>query len=165
VGLTAPGPITVGHDVAGFDCGQDSLNEWLQKRAINNEKTGASRTFVVCNGNVVIGYYSLAVGAVAREETTGKVRRNMPEPVPVMILGRLAVDQQWQGLHIGAGMLKDAIMRTLIAAEQAGIRALLVHALSAEAKRFYLQYGFHESPVNDMTLMITLHEARKTISG
>ncbi len=165
MGLTAPGPISVDHDVSGFDCGEDSLNKWLKKRAISNEKTGASRTFVVCNGNVVIGYYSLAAGAVAREETTGKVRRNMPEPVPVMILGRLAVDQQWQGQHIGRGMLKDAIMRTLIAAEQVGIRALLVHALSEEAKRFYLQYGFHKSPINDMTLMIALYEARRTISG
>jgi predicted N-acetyltransferase YhbS len=165
VGVTAPGPISTSHEVSGFDCGQDSLNEWLQKRAIKNEISGASRTFVVCNGNAVISYYSLAVGAVAREEASGKVRRNMPEPIPVMILGRLAVDQKWQGKQIGAGMLKDAISRTLIAAEQAVIRALLVHALSEEAKRFYLQSGFHESPVNDLTLMITLDEARKAVSG
>jgi GNAT superfamily N-acetyltransferase len=164
VGITVPGPISDNHDVAGFDCGHGSLNEWLQKRAIKNEKNGASRTFVVCNGNVVIGYYSLAVGAITREEASGKVRRNMPEPVPVMILGRLAVDRQWQGKQIGSGMLKDAILRTLVVAEQAGIRALLVHALSEEAKRFYLQCGFHESPVNDMTLMITLDETRSAIS-
>ncbi len=112
----------------------------------------------------MIGYYSLAVGAVARDEVSGKVRRNMPEPIPVMILGRLAVDQQWQGKQIGVGMLKDAIIRTLIAAKQAGIRAMLVHALSEEAKRFYLQCGFHESPVNDMTLMIPLHEAKNSLS-
>ena len=165
MGITAPGPISDSHEFAGFDCGQDSLNEWLQKRAIKNEASGASRTFVVCNGNAVISYYSLAVGAVAQEEASGKVRRNMPEPIPVMILGRLAVDQQWQGKQIGVGMLKDAISRTLIAAEQAGIRALLVHALSEEAKRFYLQCGFHESPVNDLTLMITLDEARNAVSG
>lgn len=87
----------------------------------------------------------------------------MPEPIPVMILGRLAVDHQWQGQRIGMGMLKDAVMRALMVAEQAGIRALLVHALSEDAKRFYLQCGFHASPVNDMTLMITLDEARKAI--
>jgi len=156
VGLTAPSPISDNHDLSSFNCGNGSLNEWLQKRAFKNEIKGASRTFVVCNENLVIGYYSLAVGAVAREEASGRVRRNMPEPIPVMILGRLAVDQQWQGKQIGAGMLKDAILRTLIVAEQAGIRALLVHALSEQAKRFYLQCGFHESPVNDMTLMITL---------
>lgn len=163
MGITAPAPITEGHDVTGFDCGHESLNEWLQKRAIRNEKNGASRTFVVCNDNTVIGYYSLAVGAVAREESSGKVRRNMPEPVPVMILGRLAVDMGWQGQQIGAGLLKDAILRTLAVAEHAGIRALLVHAISLEAKQFYLQYGFHESPVNDLTLMITLEEARNSI--
>lgn len=165
MGITAPGPISDTYDLSGFDCGHDSLNEWLQKRAIKNQKSGASRTFVVCNGNLVIGYYSLAVGAVARDEVSGKVRRNMPEPIPVMILGRLAVEQQWQGKRIGVGMLKDAIIRTLIAAEQAGIRAMLVHALSEEAKRFYLQCGFHESPVNDMTLMIPLHEAKNTLSA
>lgn len=164
MGVSAPRPISDTHDVAAFDCGQASLNDWLQKRAIKNEKNGASRTFVVCNDNAVVGYYSLAVGAVAREEVSGKVSRNMPEPIPVMVLGRLAVDNQWQGKQIGAGMLKDAIQRTLIVAEQAGIRALLVHALSDGAKSFYQHWGFHESPTNDMTLMITLDEARKAIA-
>ncbi len=87
----------------------------------------------------------------------------MPEPIPVMVLGRLAVDQQWQGKQVGVGMLKDTVLRTLAVAEQAGIRALLVHALSEEAKRFYLQCGFHESPVNDLTLMITLAEAKNAL--
>jgi len=85
----------------------------------------------------------------------------MPEPIPVMVLGRLAVDTQWQGKDIGVGMLKDAIMRTLIVAKQAGIRAILVHALSEEAKCFYLHCGFHESPINNMTLIVTLDEVRK----
>lgn len=163
MGITAPGPISNSHDISAFDCGNGTLNEWLQKRAIKNERNGASRTFVVCNDNTVVGYYSLAVGAVTREESSGKVRRNMPEPIPVMVLGRLAVDQHWQGKQIGAGMLKDAVLRTLAVAQQAGIRALLVHALSEEAKRFYLQCGFHESPVNDLTLMITLAEAENAL--
>jgi len=165
LGITAPTPISYRHAVSDFDCGQISLDDWLKKRAVKNESTGASRTFVVCDDNTVIGYYTLAVGAVTREEASGKIRRNMPEPIPVMILGRLAVDQPWQGRKIGVGMLKDAILRTLIVAEQTGIRAILVHALSEEAKRFYLQCGFHESPLNEMTLMITLNEARNAISG
>jgi predicted N-acetyltransferase YhbS len=165
LGITAPTPISDRHVVSDFDCGQSSLNDWLKKRAVKNENTGASRTFVVCDDNTVIGYYTLSVGAVTREEASGKVRRNMPEPIPVMILGRLAVDRRWQGKRIGASMLKDAILRTLIVADQAGIRAMLVHALSEEAKRFYLQCGFHESPLNQMTLMITLDQVRKAISG
>ncbi len=164
MGITAPCPITTNHDISIFDCGHSSLNKWLLNRVIKNEKGGASRTFVACN-NTVIGYYSLAVGAVTREETSGKVRRNMPEPVPIMILGRLAVDQQWQGKQMGSNMLRDAILRTLTVAEQAGICALVVHALSDSAKHFYIKYGFHESPLDDMTLMITLNEARNIVAG
>jgi len=164
MGINAPCPITGKHHVASFDCGDTTLNDWLQRRAIKNENSGASRTFVVCEDNTVIGYYSLAVGAIAREETSGKVRRNMPDPIPVMVLGRLAVDVNWQGKQIGIGMLKDAIQRTLIVAEQAGIRALLVHALSDIARSFYQHWGFHESPTNDMTLMITLDEARSAMT-
>ena len=164
MGISAPCPIAGTHDVTSFDCGDATLNDWLQRRAIKNESSGASRTFVVCEDNTVIVYYSLAVGAIAREETSGKVRRNMPDPIPVMVLGRLAVDASWQGTHIGIGMLKDAIQRTLIVAEQAGIRALLVHALSDKARSFYQHWGFHESPTNDMTLMIRLDEARKVMT-
>ena len=164
MGITAPCPIAGTHHVTSFDCGDTTLNDWLQRRAIKNENSGASRTFVACEDNTVIGYYSLAVGAIAREETSGKVRRNMPDPIPVMVLGRLAVDVNWQGKHIGIGMLKDAIQRTIIVAEQAGIRALLVHALSDKARSFYQRWGFHESPTNDMTLMIALDEARKAMT-
>lgn len=161
MGISSPCPIAVKHDVASFDCGNTTLNDWLQRRSIKNENNGASRTFVVCENNVVVGYYSLAVGAIAREDTSGKTRRNMPDPIPLMVLGRLAVDANWQGKKIGIGLLKDAIQRTIIVAEQAGIRALLVHALSDKAKAFYSHWGFHESPTNDMTLMITLDEARQ----
>jgi len=163
VGITAPCPITDAIDVSSFNCGSSTLNDWLQRRAIKNETNRSSRTFVVCNNDIVIGFYSLAVGAIAREDTAGKVRRNMPDPIPVMVLGRLAVDVNWQGKKIGTGMLKDAIQRTIIVAEQAGIRALLVHALSDEAKSFYLSCGFYESPTNSMTLMILLHDAKRAI--
>ncbi len=164
MGINAPCPISHIHHVTSFDCGDPTLNDWQQRRAKKNENSGASRTFVVCKDNTVIGYYSLAVGAIAREETSGKIRRNMPEPIPVMILGRLAVDANWQGKQIGIGMLKDAIQRTIIVAEQAGIRALLVHALSDKARSFYQHWGFHESPTNDMTLMITLNDAKNAIT-
>lgn len=163
MGITAPCPIAGTHDVTSFDCGDTTLNDWLQRRAIKNESSGASRTFVVCEDHTVIGYYSLAVGAIAREDTSGKVRRNMPDPIPVMVLGRLAVDTDWQGKQIGIGMLKDAIQRTAIVAEQAGIRALLVHALSDKVRDFYLHWGFHEPPTNELTLMITLDEARNAM--
>jgi predicted N-acetyltransferase YhbS len=165
VGISAPCPISTTYDVTSFDCGDATLNDWLQRRAIKNESKGASRTFVVCEDNSVIGYYALAVGAITREDTSGKVRRNMPDPVPVMVLGRLAVDANWQGKRIGIGMLKDAIQRTIIVAEQAGIRALLVHALSDKARSFYQHWGFQESPTNDMSLMITLDEARNAVAG
>ncbi len=164
MGIDAPCPIAGAHHVASFDCGDATLNDWLRRRAIRNENSGASRTFVVCKDNTVIGYYALAVGAIARKETSGKVRRNMPDPIPVMVLGRLAVDVNWQGKQIGIGMLKDAIQRTLVVAEQAGIRALLVHALSEKARSFYLHWGFHQSPANDMTLMITLDEASNAMT-
>ena len=164
MGISAPCPIASTHDVTSFDCGDTTLNDWLQHRAIKNESSGASRSFVVCENNTVIGYYSLAVGAIAREDTSGKVRRNMPDPIPVMVLGRLAVDASWQGKQIGLGMLKDAIQRTIIVAEQAGIRALLVHALSDKARSFYRHWGFHESPTNDIILIITLDEARKAMT-
>ena len=163
MGINAPCPITATHNTTSFNCGNNTLNEWLQQRSIKNENSSASRTFVVCEDNTVIGYYSLAVGAVARDESSGKIRRNMPEPIPVMVLGRLAVDSNWQGKHIGVGMLKDAIQRTIIVAQQAGVRAILVHAISNEAKSFYQHWGFHKSPTNDMTLMISLNEAKRAL--
>ena len=128
-------------------------------------RAGHPRTYVVCTGKRVAGYYSLAVGAAAHEHVPGRIRRNMPDPVPVMILGRLAVDKTFQGKGIGAGLLKDAVLRTVQAAEIAGIRALLVHAISEAAKRFYEAYGFVSSPVDPMTVMITLAEAERIVAG
>ncbi|MEQ1885045.1 MAG: GNAT family N-acetyltransferase [Bryobacteraceae bacterium] len=163
--LSAPEKLTAAHDVSLFDSGQPVLDLWLRRRALQNERAGASRTYVVCAKNRVAGYYSLAVGAVAHEHAPGRVRRNMPDPVPVMIVGRLAVDLAFQGLGIGTGLLKDAVLRTLQAAEIAGIRALLVHALSPDAKRFYEQHGFTTSPLDPMTVMLTLDESRRLLAS
>lgn len=118
---------------------------------------------MACIDRRVVGYYALAVGAVAHAEAPGRIRRNMPDPIPVMVIGRLAVDQTVQGQSLGPALLRDAVLRTLQAAEIAGIRAILVHAISERAKRFYEKWGFVASPVEPMTLMITVAEARKAM--
>lgn len=163
--VSAPEHLTSEHDVSGFDCGVSALDDWLKRRALQNEASRASRTFVVVANGRVVGYYALATGAISHAEATGHVRRNMPEPIPVMVLGRLAVDREHQGTGLGAALLRDALLRTLRAAEVAGIRAVLLHAISEDAKRFYLRYGFAESPVDPMTMMISLAEIEKALAS
>src|SRR5262249_47372664 len=152
--ISAPERLTPQHNVAAFDSATPSLDDWLKRRAVENERSGASRTYVVTAGGRVVAYYALANGAVTSIEAPEAVRERMPNPVPVMLIGRLAVDRAYQGQGLGAGLLKDAIIRTLQAANIAGIRAILVHAISEDAKRFYLHHGFVESPVAPLTLMI-----------
>ena len=161
--LSAPTPLLATHVTDEFDCGEPALNDWLRKRAIKNENSGASRTFVVCQDNHVMGYYVLATGSVMHKQAPSKVRRNMPNPVPVMILGRLAVSKNMQSAGLGRGLLRDAILRTLGVSKQAGIKALLVHALSDAAHKFYIQCGFIESPLDPMILMITLKDAEQQL--
>ena len=151
--LGHPEPVSARHVLKDFDCGVEVLNSWLSRQALCNESSGASRTFLIPAGHNVAGYYSLAAGSVQRMEMPGRIRRNMPEPVPVMILGRLAVDRRWQGQGLGQGLLRDAVMRTVNVSIQVGIRALLVHAISEDAKNFYLRHGFQPSTLNEMTLM------------
>ncbi|MDZ4658201.1 MAG: GNAT family N-acetyltransferase [Bythopirellula sp.] len=162
--LRPPEPLNDTHDVSGFISGVATLDDWLRRRALRNESSGASRTYVVCEEpKRVIGYYALAAGAVAHTTASTAAKRNMPDPVPVMVLGRLAVDQSYQGKGIGRGLLRDAILRTLQAASIAGIKAILVHAISTEARQFYERCGFRASPVDPMTLMITLAEAERVL--
>jgi GNAT superfamily N-acetyltransferase len=161
--LSPPEKLSPGHDLSQFQCGEPVLDDWLKKRALQNEGSGASRTYVVCVGRRVVAYYALAVGAVAHVDAPGRVRRNMPDPVPVMVIGRLAIDQSIQGQGVGPALLRDAILRTLQAGEIAGIRAMLVHAISERAKRFYERWGFVSSPVEPLTLMITVAEARRAV--
>jgi GNAT superfamily N-acetyltransferase len=163
--LSPPEKLSAGHDLSGFDSGEPVLDDWLRRRAAQNEVAGASRTYIVCAGEKVAGYYSLAVGAAAHAGSPGRIKRNMPDPIPVMVLGRLAVDKSFQGQGVGAGLLRDAVLRTVQASEIAGIRALLVHAISERAKRFYEAYGFISSPVDPMTVMIGLSEAEKILSS
>jgi GNAT superfamily N-acetyltransferase len=163
--VSAPEKLRPDHDLSSFDSGTPSLDDWLRRRALRNQESGGSRTYVVCAGKRVIGYYALATGAVAQAEATGRTRRNMPDPIPVMVLGRLAVDSSYQGRGLGRALLRDAILRTMQAADIAGIRAMLVHAISEDARRFYERCGFQPSPVDPMTLMITMRDARRVLFG
>ena len=157
--LTPPERLTAKHDLSAFDCGEPALDEWLRGRALQNEASGASRSYVVCAGMRVAGYYTLAVGAVAHAKAPGRIKRNMPDPIPVMVIGRLAVDRQFQGLGIGSGLLRDAVLRTVQAAGIAGIRAILVHSKNEAAKQFYESRGFVSSPVEPLTVMIPVAQA------
>jgi len=161
--IRPPEKLSATHDLSDFDSGEPILDEWLRLRALHNEASGSSRTYVVCVNKKVVGYYTLAVGAVVRAVAPGRVRRNMPDPLPVMVLGRLAVDKGFQRRGIGRGLLRDAVLRTVQAAEIAGIRAILVHAISAAAKRFYEGCGFIASPIDPLTVMITVAEGAKML--
>ncbi|MBF0143721.1 MAG: GNAT family N-acetyltransferase [Magnetococcales bacterium] len=155
--LGAPQPLTSTHLLDGFDCGEASLDEWLKRQALANQSSGASRTFVVADPEKrVFGYYAMAAGAVTHQTATGNIRRNMPDPVPVLLLARLAVDRRAQGIKLGVALLQDAVNRAIVVSRNAGVRALLVHALHDQAKRFYEHHGFQESPLHSMTLMLRL---------
>jgi len=137
------------------------LDHWLKRRALSNQSSGASRTFVVTDENGrVHGYYAMAAGAVSHQLATRGVRRNMPDPVPVMVLARLAVDRRAQGSHLGAALLQDAVNRSVAVLQNAGVRALLVHALHEKARQFYGHYGFQPSPTHPMTLMLRLSRVK-----
>lgn len=144
------------HRLDGFDSGVASLDDWLRHRARANQAGGASRTYVLCEHDAVVGYYALAAGAVAVAAATGRVRRNMPEPVPVVVLGRLAVDRRLRGRGVGRALFADAARRVVAASDAIGIRGLLVHAISDEAKTFYERLGLTPSPLDPMTLMVTI---------
>lgn len=159
--LSAPKPLAATHILEDFACGEASLDEWLRRRALANQMSGASRTFVVTDpGGRVFGYYAMAAGALSPEAATSGVRRNMPDPVPVMVLGRLAVDHRAQGIKLGAALLQDAVHRALAVSQNARVRALLAHALQDRAKNFYQHYGFQGSPQDPMTLMLRLSAAK-----
>ena len=159
--LRPPAPLTDSHRLDDFDCREVVLDDWLKRRALANQSSGASRTFVVTDQDgIVCGYYALAAGAVWHQLATSGVRRNMPDPVPVMVLARLAVDRRAQGQQLGASLLQDAVHRAVAVSQNAGVRALLVHALHEKAKQFYAHYGFQPSPTHPMTLMLRLSSVK-----
>jgi GNAT superfamily N-acetyltransferase len=162
--LLPPETLADHHDFGDFCSGESSRDEWLKRRARANQVSGASRTYVVCEGRRVIGYYALASGVVMVENAPGRFRRNMPNPIPVAVLARLAVDRDWQGRGIGRAMFRDAARRLAQAADVIGIRGIVVHAISEEAKKFYLALGFDPSAHEPMTLMVTLSDVRASLS-
>ena len=158
--IAAPVPLADHHDLSAFESGVASLDNWLGKRARANQASDASRTYVACEDAKVVGYYALASGAVNTADAAGRVKRNMPDPIPVVVLGRLAVDRAFQGRGLGRALFRDAARRVIYAAETIGVRGILVHAISPDARAFYLALGLSESPLDPMTLMVTLADLR-----
>ena len=162
--LLPPEPLADHHEIGDFSSGEASLDGWLRLRAKANQVSGASRTYVVCEEKRVIGYYALASGAITVESAPGRFKRNMPNPIPVAVLARLAVDRLWQGRGIGRALFRDAARRIAHAAETIGIRGIVVHAISEDARKFYLALGFDPSPGEPMTLMVTVSDVRSELS-
>jgi GNAT superfamily N-acetyltransferase len=160
--LTAPTLLAEAHELDSFQCGHPALDDWLRRRARPNQVSGASRTYVVADGTRAVGYYCLSSGALDLVAAPGPIRRNMPDPVPMAVLGRLAIDLGWQGRGLGAALLQDAVLRTAQAADLIGIRGLLVHAISEPARVFYERYGFTGSPANPMTLALSLKQTTRS---
>ncbi len=164
--LLAPAKLTADHIVDDFDCGYSVLNNWLYRYALQNQQSNAAMTFVVCRQNRVVGYYSLAVGAVHHEVVPARIKKGLARyPIPIMVLARLAVDLRDQGHGIGKGLLKDAVLRTLQAAKFAGIRAIFVNAKDEKARRFYERFDFEPSPVDPLKLMLLIKDAEKTFKA
>jgi GNAT superfamily N-acetyltransferase len=160
--FSPPLPIDATHDTSGFSCGFDVLDDWLKAVALKSEGRSA-RTYVVCEGRAVVGYYCLATGSVSRSIAPGRLRRNAPDPLPVMVVGRLAVTGRCKGQGIGSAMLGDAVRRTLLATEIAGCAALVVHAIDDAAAAFYANHGFVESPAGPLTLFLPLETLRRSL--
>jgi GNAT superfamily N-acetyltransferase len=157
--LSSPVRLTLDHDVQNFESGEQSLDEWILQRALRNERDGTSRTYVICSNNVVVGYYALSTGSIESVSAPGRIRRNMPDPIPVMLLGRLAIDRRWQGKGLGQLLLRDAILRTIQMSDMAGVRAIAVNAISENARRFYEKYNFKPSPLDPFLMMLLLRDA------
>ncbi|MEY2633526.1 MAG: hypothetical protein RIR00_2180 [Pseudomonadota bacterium] len=162
--LSRPEALGVDHRFKDFDCGKPALNDWLLRHARQAQGSGSTKTFVVADDGRVAGYFSLTVGQVDTLDAPERIRKGMGQyPVPVVVLARLAVSRQDQGRGIGLGMLQDAIRRTMLIAEQAGIRAMLTHPIDAEAAKFYTRFGFIASPLREQQLLLLLKDARRWV--
>jgi GNAT superfamily N-acetyltransferase len=162
-GYSPPRPIRDTDDLANFRSGEADLDAYLHRRALANHLEGASRCFVTCRVQRVVGFYALAAAVVERRSAPGRVRRNMPEPVPVILLSRLAVDLSERGAGLGAHLLRDAITRSVAAAELIGVRAMLVHALHDQARAFYAHFGFEPSPTDPLHMLLLIKDARAAL--
>lgn len=166
--LYGPRPLERKDTREGFRCGVASLDTWLVEHALGADAAGSARTYAVIDEEQdrVVGYYALTVASLEREEATGRASRGMPRhPIPAMLLARLAVDESARGEGVGAMLLADAMQRTLLVAEETGIRLLLVHAVNEDARSFYLHYGFESSPSDPMNLQLLIKDIRATIAG
>lgn len=166
--FSAPALITAGYHLEDFDCGRESLNQYLKRFALTNTAAGTARTFVmtVMGKHSVVGYYSLAAGSVDKAQVPERVAKGVPHhPIPVVLLARLAVELKFQGQGVGKGLLRDALQRTMSAAEVIGVRAILVHAKDQEAFDFYTKFGFTPSPTNQLHLMLLLKDLRRTLQS
>lgn len=164
--LSAPQLLDDAHQTDNFDSGESALDDWLRRRSRGNQASGASRTYVVCaENNAVVGYYALASGAIAQELAPGIFRRNMPDPIPVVVLARLAVDRNYQGRGLGRALFRDAAHRVAHAARTIGIRGVVVHAISDEARNFYIALGFEPCRNEPMTLVITLRDIEAALGS
>ncbi|MFA5702607.1 MAG: GNAT family N-acetyltransferase [Advenella sp.] len=162
--ISKPEKLSQAHNAGQFCSGEKSLDDWIRQKAYKNQINGGSRTFVACDENKnILAYYALATGVLDCELSTGKFRRNMPNPIPVVILARLAVDGSMQGKGIGRALVRDAGLRVIQAADLIGIRGIVVQALTDEAKNFYEKVGFTPSPIEPMTLLITLADLKAHI--
>lgn len=163
--LSKPQELTSDHDIAGFQCGSDALDDWLKRYALKNHIAGNSRVIVVTNDiNEVVGYVAISSGTVTHAEATGAIRRNAPDPIPMGLIGRLATRSDMVGLGIGKGLLREAVLRIVQASKQMGVRGILVHAKDEGAANFYSRWGFRRSPINEKTMMITLREVAAEVS-
>jgi GNAT superfamily N-acetyltransferase len=152
------------HAVDAFDCGEEPLNQFLARYAWQSQQSGASHTYLGVSGEAVVGFYSLAVGEVAHAAASDRLRKGMPRhPIPLMILARLAIDRNWQGRGLGAGLLKDALLRTEQAADIAGIRAMAVHAKNDQAAAFYARFGFEPSPTDARHMFLLMKDIRRAL--
>jgi len=162
--LSAVERLSKNHNCSRFESGEPSLDEWLQKYALINQKTDISRTYVVHRGGAVTGYYAISAGSVTHEEAPLRIKKGLPKhPIPVILLARLAVDASEQGRGLGRALLKDALFRIMHAADEIGARAVLVHALHDKARRFYEQFDFEPSPVNPLQLMLLMKDLRANL--
>lgn len=160
-----PRPIAPGDDCSSFDSSEESLDRYLLERALTNHLADLSRCYVCLEADRVIGYYTLSAVAVERATLPGRIRRNAPDPVPAVLLGRLAIDTTVQGGGLGRFLVRDAILSTLLAAERVGVRVLLVHALHESAAGFYEPLGFTRSPTDPLHLYLLLADVRRSLDS
>lgn len=160
-----PRPIEPADSTVGFDSGEASLDHYLSDRALANHIAGLARCFVCLDSqtNRIVGYYTLSAVAVEHSRLAGRARRNAPDPVPAVLLGRLAVDRAGQGSGLGKFLVRDALLSTLAAADRVGVRLLLVHALHEKAAVFYTALGFRPSPTDPLHLYLLLMDARAAL--